>query len=155
EQAENAEDDDNLNQRHATPSHNNLAQIRNPNIEIRNKNKTNSKSQILMSQTSHTGVSNFELRVCFGFRYSDFGFFAAANVSGSVVPVGSEHFAAVGRHSVMPGDRADGAADGADGAVAEGDLDAAGVEGLRPCGIAVAVARRDLELPVAVVRHHR
>src|SRR2546423_13311725 len=55
----------------------------------------------------------------------------------------------------MPGDRADGAADDADGAVADGDLDAGRFKCLRPPRIAVAIARRDLKLPVAVVRDHR
>src|SRR5262249_34312910 len=46
------------------------AQIRNPNLEIRNKSEIRKRRQI--SQVWRFG--SFEFRVCFGFRDSDFGF---------------------------------------------------------------------------------
>src|SRR5262249_35677434 len=60
-------------------------EIRNPNIEIRNK------SEIRMTETwnvrSRFGFWYFGFRVSFGFRYSDFGFGAKQNVCRLEIPM--------------------------------------------------------------------
>src|SRR5439155_8128818 len=48
--------------------------IRNPNIEIRNKSEIRITKIRNVRALWFGFVSNFDIRICFGFRYSDFGF---------------------------------------------------------------------------------